>query len=132
MTSKYKNNKEGYDKYANYRNTPHLRENTTIIFLAYLFSGMNFIFAGKFLDKVLDIRVFPHCILGGVVLLVMAIVSLLDKRKEMRSTPYVIGMAIVHCMCSSIFFPLLSLGWIGIYVCEVVLSIIIVLFIHNR
>lgn len=82
MSSKGKKSAKDYDETATVRNTPHLRENILIIFLAYLFSGLNWIVAGCFFDRAVDIARYRYDIFLGAILLVTALVIFLIAGKK--------------------------------------------------
>lgn len=126
MSSKGKKSAKDYDETATVRNTPHLRENILIIFLAYLFSGLNWIVAGCFFDRAVDIARYRYDIFLGAILLVTALVIFFDRRKEMCGMLATVLASILHfifCIMLSFTF---SFWWMVVYVCEVVLGFITV------
>ena len=121
-------NKKDYERLANHRNIPHLIENTIIIVLAYCFSGFNLVAAGLHAS---GLHVDRYLIMGGVAMLLMVPVSILDDRKEMRGMLYTLGCCIIHLAICVVLSVAFSFWWMVAYGCEVLLGFIIVVMMKK-
>jgi len=100
-------------------------KNVLIIMLSYLFSGVNFLISSFYL-KAADIVLSRYAIALAAIMLMMAVVSVLDPRKENR------GIFAAICTCI-IFFAfcialacVVSTSFIVICPCEITFCAIIV------
>lgn len=118
--------KKDYERLASHRNTPHLIENTIVIVLAYLFSGLNLVAAGL---RASGSHVDRYLIMVGVAMLLMAPVSILDDRKGMRGMPYTVGCCIIHLAICVMLSFVFSFWWMAVYGCEVLIYFVVIVII---
>lgn len=124
----YRRNSKRYDEQlADSRNTPHLKENTVIIVLSYFFSGINLIFAGGYCIKITEADYLKSLILVGAVMLMMVPISIFDNRRKMRGKLACILGCIMHLACCIMLSYILSLWWMAVYVCEILLCILAII-----
>ena len=127
--------KKNYDEKANFRNTPHLRENTIIIVMGYFFLGFNIVISG-----ILELYVFKtgntamgkyNIVMGILFMLCMVPASILDNRKEMRGTSATVSLIVGHIAVCILFSFIWSFWWMAICAGEIVLCVLI-LYIDKR
>lgn len=121
---------------ANERNTPHLRENTWIIVMSWLFSGLHFLVFGLFLPEIADLEIGREEIWGfvvmGIVFLLMALISVWDKRKGERGTASAVAVGIVHLMICVLLSFASSFWWMAAYAGEVMVCTVLLLIGRKR
>lgn len=114
------NHRKDYNETVTYMNTPHLKENTIIIFMSYLLIGLNFAVAGFcFLQM-------PELSIVSIPMIFMAPISITDDRRSMRGTFAVVGSCVVY-LASCAILCYFSYWWILAYVAEAILCAFIVL-----
>lgn len=114
-----RNSKSHHENSANRKNTPHLIENTAVIILSYVFSGVNLIYAGFHSIETIDGSLPKYLIFVGVVMLLMVPISVLDNRREMRGKlAAILGCSMNLAICFMLSF-FSSFWWMAVYVCEV-------------
>lgn len=112
-------------------NTPNLKLYTCLIFLAYFFTGVNFIVTAVS-NPAGDITVLRACGAMGILFLTLAPVAILDRRKENRGIPAVIGSAAAHGACTVMCAAIFDFAEICvIYLAEIVVSLLCVFFIKR-
>ena len=116
---------EKYTFFVNDSNTPHLREKTIILGMAYFFSGLNLIACG--LLNAAD-RVIIEDILIGIVFLLMSFISTRDKRQENRGTLAVVLTCILYAALCAGLSIVVSAWWFLVCICEVLLCIAVLAF----
>ena len=116
---------EKYTFFVNDSNTPHLREKTIILGMAYFFSGLNLIACG--LLNAAD-RVIIEDILIGIVFLLMSFISTRDKRQENRGTLAVVLTCILYAVICAGLSIVVSPWWLLVCICEVLLCIAVLAF----
>ena len=119
---------EKYTFFVNDSNTPHLREKTFILGMAYFFSGLNLIACG--LLNAAD-RVIIEDILIGIVFLLMAFISTRDKRQENRGTLAVVLTCILYAALCAGLSIVVSPRWLLGCICEVLLCIAVLAFTRH-
>ena len=119
---------EKYTFFVNDSNTPHLREKTIILGMAYFFSGLNLIACG--LLNAAD-RVIIEDILIGIVFLLMAFISTRDKRQENRGTPAVVLTCILYAALCAGLSVVVSSWWLLVCICEVLLCMAVLAFTRH-
>ncbi len=106
-------------------NGPPSIKNLIMIGAAYVFSGLNCFFAGITSE-------YRSLIMGGVVLLLVAPVCLLDKRKDMRGTLGCVASCIVFFLFSAFISWAVSFWWIVVCSCEVFFCALIILIMRMK
>ena len=119
---------EKYTFFVNNRNTPHLREKTIILGMAYFFSGLNLIACG--LLNAAD-RVIIEDILIGIVFVLMSFISTRDKRQENRGTPAVVLTCILYASLCAGLSVVVSSWWLLVCICEVLLCMAVLAFTRH-
>ena len=119
---------EKYTFFVNDSNTPHLREKTIILGMAYFFSGLNLIACG--LLNAAD-RVIIEDILIGIVFLLMAFISTRDKRQENRGTLAVVLTCILYAALCAGLSIVVSPWWLLAGICELLLCIAVLAFTRH-
>ena len=119
---------EKYTFFVNDSNTPHLREKTIILGMAYFFSGLNLIACG--LLNVAD-RVIIEDILIGIVFVLMSFISTRDKRQENRGTPAVVLTCILYAALCAGLSVVVSSWWLLVCICEVLLCMAVLAFTRH-
>ena len=119
---------EKYTFFVNDSNTPHLREKTIILGMAYFFSGLNLIACG--LLNAAD-RVIIEDILIGIVFVLMSFISTRDKRQENRGTPAVVLTCILYAALCAGLSIVVSPRWLLVCICEVLLCIAVLAFTRH-
>ena len=117
-----------YTFFVNDSNTPHLREKTIILRMAYFFSGLNLIACG--LLNAAD-RVIIEDILIGIVFLLMSFISTRDKRQENRGTLAVILTCILYAALCAGLSIVVSPWWLLVCICELLLCIAVLAFTRH-
>ncbi len=85
--------------FADKRNTPHLKKYTWLLFLFYLFTGVNFCVTAA-MSRGADAILFRVAWAMGILFLLLAPVAAADKRRANRGLGAVIGGGAVHCLCT--------------------------------
>ncbi len=98
--------------------SPTILKNVILITLVYALLGFNFILGGLFMTQT-DKELSYSFIALGVVMLIMVPISIIDKRKEMRSNAYVIGCMFVYLFCCCMLCLIVPLWLIPIYIGEI-------------
>lgn len=112
-------------------NTPNLKLYTCLIFLAYFFTGVNFIVTAVSNPEG-DMTMLRACGAMGILFLILAPVAILDRRKENRGIPAVIGSAAIHGVCTVMCAAIFDFAEIcAIYLAEIVVSLLCVFFIKR-
>ena len=119
---------EKYTFFVNDSNTPHLREKTFILGMAYFFSGLNLIACG--LLNAAD-RVIIEDILIGIVFVLMSFISTRDKRQENRGTPAVVLTCILYAALCAGLSVVVSSWWLLVCICEVLLCMAVLAFTRH-
>ena len=119
---------EKYTFFVNDSNTPHLREKTIILGMAYFFSGLNLIACG--LLNAAD-RVIIEDILIGIVFVLMAFISTRDKRQENRGTPAGVLTCILYAALCAGLSVVVSSWWLLVCICEVLLCMAVLAFTRH-
>lgn len=119
---------EKYTFFVNNSNTPHLREKTIILGMAYFFSGLNLIACG--LLNAAD-RVIIEDILIGIVFVLMSFISTRDKRQENRGTPAVVLTCILYAALCAGLSVVVSSWWLLVCICEVLLCMAVLAFTRH-
>ena len=119
---------EKYTFFVNDSNTPHLREKTIILGMAYFFSGLNLIACG--LLNAAD-RVIIEDILIEIVFVLMSFISTRDKRQENRGTPAVVLTCILYAALCAGLSVVVSSWWLLVCICEVLLCIAVLVFTRH-
>lgn len=119
---------EKYTFFVNDSNTPHLREKTIILGMAYFFSGLNLIACG--LLNAAD-RVISKDILIGIVFVLMSFISTRDKRQENRGTPAVVLTCILYAALCAGLSVVVSSWWLLVCICEVLLCMAVLAFTRH-
>ena len=119
---------EKYTFFVNDSNTPHLREKTIILGMAYFFSGLNLIACG--LLNAAD-RVIIEDILIGIVFVLMSFISTRDKRQENRGTPAVVLTCILYAALCAGLSVVVSSWWLLVCICEVLLCMAVLAFTRH-
>ena len=119
---------EKYTFFVNDSNTPHLREKTIILGMAYFFSGLNLIACG--LLNAAD-RVIIEDILIGIVFVLMSFISTRDKRQENRGTPAGVLTCILYAALCAGLSVVVSSWWLLVCICEVLLCIAVLAFTRH-
>ena len=119
---------EKYTFFVNDSNTPHLREKTIILGMAYFFSGLNLIACG--LLNAAD-RVIIEDILIEIVFVLMSFISTRDKRQENRGTPAVVLTCILYAALCAGLSVVVSSWWLLVCICEVLLCIAVLAFTRH-
>lgn len=119
---------EKYTFFVNDSNTPHLREKTIILGMAYFFSGLNLIAFG--LLNAAD-RVIIEDILIGIVFVLMSFISTRDKRQENRGTPAVVLTCILYAALCAGLSVVVSSWWLLVCICEVLLCMAVLAFTRH-
>ena len=119
---------EKYTSFVNDSNTPHLREKTIILGMAYFFSGLNLIACG--LLNAAD-RVIIEDILIGIVFVLMSFISTRDKRQENRGTPAVVLTCILYAALCAGLSVVVSSWWLLVCICEVLLCMAVLAFTRH-
>ena len=119
---------EKYTFFVNDSNTPHLREKTIILGMAYFFSGLNLIACG--LLNAADCVIIED-ILIGIVFLLMAFISTRDKRQESRGTPAVVLTCILYAALCAGLSVVVSSWWLLVCICEVLLCMAVLAFTRH-
>ena len=119
---------EKYTFFVNDSNTPHLREKTIILGMAYFFSGLNLIACG--LLNAAD-RVIIEDILIGIVFVLMSFISTRDKRQENRGTPAVVLTCILYAALCAGLSIVVSPRWFLVCICEVLLCMAVLAFTRH-
>ena len=119
---------EKYTFFVNDSNTPHLREKTIILGMAYFFSGLNLIACG--LLNAAD-RVIIEDILIGIVFVLMSFISTRDKRQENRGTPAVVLTCILYASLCAGLSVVVSSWWLLVCICEVLLCMAVLAFTRH-
>ena len=119
---------EKYTSFVNDSNTPHLREKTIILGMAYFFSGLNLIACG--LLNAAD-RVMIEDILIGIVFVLMSFISTRDKRQENRGTPAVVLTCILYASLCAGLSVVVSSWWLLVCICEVLLCMAVLAFTRH-
>ena len=119
---------EKYTFFVNDSNTPHLREKTIILGMAYFFSGLNLIACG--LLNAAD-RVIIEDILIGIVFVLMSFISTRDKRQENRGTPAVVLTCILYASLCAGLSVAVSSWWLLVCICEVLLCMAVLAFTRH-
>ena len=119
---------EKYTFFVNDSNTPHLREKTIILGMAYFFSGLNLIACG--LLNAAD-RVIMEDILIGIVFVLMSFISTRDKRQENRGTPAVVLTCILYAALCAGLSVVVSSWWLLVCICEVLLCMAVLAFTRH-
>lgn len=119
---------EKYTFFVNDSNTPHLREKTIILGMAYFFSGLNLIACG--LLNAAD-RVIIKDILIGIVFVLMSFISTRDKRQENRGTPAVVLTCILYAALCAGLSVVVSSWWLLVCICEVLLCMAVLAFTRH-
>ena len=119
---------EKYTFFVNDSNTPHLREKTIILGMAYFFSGLNLI-ACELLNAA-D-RVIIEDILIGIVFVLMSFISTRDKRQENRGTPAVVLTCILYAALCAGLSVVVSSWWLLVCICEVLLCMAVLAFTRH-
>lgn len=96
-------------------------KNISVIVTTYFLSGINLIVAGSISSTTLGERYRFELILIGVMMLVMVLISLIDKRKEMRGRLQVIGGYILHFVICCLLSFIHSFWWLVVYVFQILL-----------
>ena len=132
---------EKFTFFVNDSNTPHLREKTIILGMAYFFSGLNLIACGLLnaADRVIIAcgllnaadRVIIEDILIGIVFLLMAFISTRDKRQENRGTLAVVLTCILYAALCAGLSIVVSPRWLLVCICEVLLCIAVLAFTRH-
>jgi hypothetical protein len=117
-----------YTFFVNDSNTPHLREKTIILRMAYFFSGLNLIACG--LLNAAD-RVIIEDILIGIVFVLMSFISTRDKRQENRGTPAVVLTCILYAALCAGLSVVVSSWWLLVCICEVLLCMAVLAFTRH-
>ena len=116
---------EKYTFFVNDSNTPHLREKTIILGMAYFFSGLNLIACG--LLNAAD-RVIIEDILIGIIFLLMSFISTRDKRQENRGTLAVVLTSVLYAVICVGLSIAVSPWWLLVCLCEMILCVGILAF----
>lgn len=87
------------DSFADKRNTPHLKKNTWLLFLFYLFTSVNFCVTAA-MSRGADAILLRAAWAMGILFLLLAPVAAADKRRANRGLGAVIGGGAVHCLCA--------------------------------
>ena len=87
------------DLFADKRNTPHLKKNTWLLFLFYLFTGVNFCVTAA-MSRGADAILLRAAWALGILFLLLAPVVAADKCRANRGLGAVIGGGAVHCLCA--------------------------------
>ena len=119
---------EKYTFFVNDSNTPHLREKTIILGMAYFFSGLNLIACG--LLNAAD-RVIIEDILIGIVFVLMSFISTRDKRQENRGTPAGVLICILYAALCAGLSVVVSSWWLLVCICEVLLCMAVLAFTRH-
>ena len=119
---------EKYTFFVNDSNTPHLREKTIILGMAFFFSGLNLIACG--LLNAAD-RVIIEDILIGIVFVLMSFISTRDKRQENRGTPAVVLTCILYAALCAGLSVVVSSWWLLVCICEVLLCMAVLAFTRH-
>ena len=119
---------EKYTFFVNDSNTPHLREKTIILGMAYFFSGLNLIACG--LLNAAD-RVIIEDILIGIVFVLMSFISTRDKRQKNRGTPAVVLTCILYAALCAGLSVVVSSWWLLVCICEVLLCMAVLAFTRH-
>ena len=119
---------EKYTFFVNDSNTPHLREKTIILGMAYFFSGLNLIACG--LLNAAD-RLIIEDILIGIVFVLMSFISTRDKRQENRGTPAVVLTCILYAALCAGLSVVVSSWWLLVCICEVLLCMAVLAFTRH-
>lgn len=119
---------EKYTFFVNDSNTPHLREKTIILGMAYFFSGLNLIACG--LLNAAD-RVIIEDILIGIVFVLMSFISTRDKRQENRGMPAVVLTCILYAALCAGLSVVVSSWWLLVCICEVLLCMAVLAFTRH-
>ena len=119
---------EKFTFFVNDSNTPHLREKTIILGMAYFFSGLNLIACG--LLNAAD-RVIIEDILIGIVFVLMSFISTRDKRQENRGTPAVVLTCILYAALCAGLSVVVSSWWLLVCICEVLLCMAVLAFTRH-
>ena len=119
---------EKYTFFVNDSNTPHLREKTIILGMAYFFSGLNLIACG--LLNAAD-RVIIEDILIGIVFVLMSFISTRDKRQENRGTPAGVLTCILYAALCAGLSVVVSSWWLLVCICEVLLCMAVLAFTRH-
>ena len=107
--------KKQYDTVANVRNTPHLRENLLVICLSYGFLGLNFFLTGVRITFEKE-----KAILLGIVFLILSVVCIFDRRREMCSAFNAVTCCMIHFFGTFFAASYFSYWWLmGVYAGEV-------------
>ena len=125
---KYKKKHGKNDFFVSSRNTPHLREKTIIIGMAYLFSGANCIVCGLVCAEG---SVVQMELLLGITMLLMVPISVTDEKRENRGMLATICACLTHLVFSGILAYLSTPWWMAVYAVEVVI-IAVVVFISRK
>ena len=87
------------DFFADKRNTPHLKKNTRLLFLFYLFASVNFCVTAA-MSRGADPILLCAAWAMGILFLLLAPVVAADNRRGNRGFGAVIGGGAVHCLCA--------------------------------
>lgn len=128
---RYRNKKKYDEKLANRRNTPYIKENTTVIVLSYLLSGINLVFAGFHSIKVTDAPYPKYLIFVGITMLLMVPISILDNRRSMRGKFATILGCIMHLVICIMLSLILSFWWLAICICEIMLYFLAIIVVRK-
>ena len=111
---------EKFTFFVNDSNTPHLREKTIILGMAYFFSGLNLIACGLLnaADRV-------------IIVMLMSFISTRDKRQENRGTLAVVLTCILYAVICAGLSIVVSPWWLLVYICEVLLCIAVLAFTRH-
>lgn len=119
---------EKYSFFVNDSNTPHLREKTIILGMAYFFSGLNLIACG--LLNTAD-RVIIEDILIGIIFLLMSFISTRDKRQENRGVLATVLTSVLYAAICAGLSIVVSPWWLLVCICEVLLCIAVLVFTRH-
>lgn len=109
--------------------------NLIIIFFSYFFTGLNLLISIKITPEIENYGIYNNCIILGIVMLTMSLISVIDERKEMRSMFATVCTCIIQLAICFVFFLISSYLWMIILVLEIIFEILIILllkFFTNR
>lgn len=113
-------------------NTPNLKLYTYLIFMAYFFTGVNFIIAA-FSSRVGDITILRAFGVMGALFIVLAPIAVLDKRRENRGLLAVIGSAAMHSTCTILCSVILDFTeGLVLYLVETIIYLLCILSIKIK
>ncbi len=94
-----------------------------IIMMSYALSGINLVCAGIYYANITGWIVLRHIILLGGVMLLMAPISILDKRREMQGNFAVVCSCAVYLIFCVMLALLFSRWWLVVCVLETLLCL---------